>query len=372
MSTRLAQLGDSLASPHAPDPKSLWLPFGLLGSKSAIEALGLECSAIPEEAVVARPVQPQLLLTAQHAAPGGVNPPANGTSAVAVSIMNSEQQNSDSVLSQDSTPSYATLSAQLAAMAAASVSIQGSSLPMHEMPNAENASETIQQTVVPKNNAAVPSTEIAEPPVAAQRSDNSGHSVCSNGHAQSLTESGDQAMIETIDEKDDHVDIPKSDTPVEQPGSTSAIASSASDISAGQALDSAVKAEENPPDESRFSHTSEVITTLFPKAGSDSVPQAGSTGAPESSNQMQVEESGIGIKDTSLLGSNDKNLPGSEEMETEDCVPSSEEGNQMDIDATVDESQEQPSTSPQFQGSNFENPTQVVTADALPVKGSSA
>lgn len=33
-------------SEHAPDPMMLWPPFGLLGSKSAIKALGLECSAI--------------------------------------------------------------------------------------------------------------------------------------------------------------------------------------------------------------------------------------------------------------------------------------------------------------------------------------
>jgi hypothetical protein len=37
-------------SPHAPKPWKLWPPFGLLGSKSAMEALGPECSAIPDEA----------------------------------------------------------------------------------------------------------------------------------------------------------------------------------------------------------------------------------------------------------------------------------------------------------------------------------
>ncbi|KAG7373105.1 PLU-1-like protein [Nitzschia inconspicua] len=42
-------LVECTTSPHAPDPKLLWPPFGLLGSKKAIEVLGLECSAILEE-----------------------------------------------------------------------------------------------------------------------------------------------------------------------------------------------------------------------------------------------------------------------------------------------------------------------------------
>jgi PHD-finger len=39
---------DPTTSPHAPDPKKLWPPFGLLGSKKAVHALGPECSAIAE------------------------------------------------------------------------------------------------------------------------------------------------------------------------------------------------------------------------------------------------------------------------------------------------------------------------------------
>mmetsp|Transcript_20188 Transcript_20188/g.41918 ORF Transcript_20188/g.41918 Transcript_20188/m.41918 type:complete len:734 (-) Transcript_20188:673-2874(-) len=35
-------------SPHAPDPMDLWPPFGLLKSKTAIEAFGPQCSAIPD------------------------------------------------------------------------------------------------------------------------------------------------------------------------------------------------------------------------------------------------------------------------------------------------------------------------------------
>jgi hypothetical protein len=36
-------------SPHAPDPENLWPPFALLGSETAAEILGGECSAIPDE-----------------------------------------------------------------------------------------------------------------------------------------------------------------------------------------------------------------------------------------------------------------------------------------------------------------------------------
>jgi PHD-finger len=36
-------------SPHAPDPMKLWPPFGILGSDAALEVLGKECSAIPDE-----------------------------------------------------------------------------------------------------------------------------------------------------------------------------------------------------------------------------------------------------------------------------------------------------------------------------------
>lgn len=36
-------------SPHAPDHVKLWPPFGVLGSQAALEALGKECSAIPDE-----------------------------------------------------------------------------------------------------------------------------------------------------------------------------------------------------------------------------------------------------------------------------------------------------------------------------------
>ena len=43
-------------SPHAPDPSKLWPPFGLSGSKEAIEALGQECAAIPYTEDVPRQV----------------------------------------------------------------------------------------------------------------------------------------------------------------------------------------------------------------------------------------------------------------------------------------------------------------------------
>jgi hypothetical protein len=40
---------DRDVSPHAPDPVKLWPPFGILGSDAALEVLGKECSAIPDE-----------------------------------------------------------------------------------------------------------------------------------------------------------------------------------------------------------------------------------------------------------------------------------------------------------------------------------
>jgi hypothetical protein len=36
-------------SPHAPDHAKMWPPFGILGSQAALEVLGKECSAIPDE-----------------------------------------------------------------------------------------------------------------------------------------------------------------------------------------------------------------------------------------------------------------------------------------------------------------------------------
>ncbi|KAL3925773.1 MAG: hypothetical protein SGILL_000191, partial [Bacillariaceae sp.] len=69
------QSDSSFVSPHAPDPKTLWPAFGLLGSKPAIEALGLECSSIPEEALSTQPLQQkQNNVAVQHiAAPMGVD-----------------------------------------------------------------------------------------------------------------------------------------------------------------------------------------------------------------------------------------------------------------------------------------------------------
>lgn len=43
---------DDDKSPHAPDPSSLWPPFGLKGSTRAAEVLGGECLAIPDETIV--------------------------------------------------------------------------------------------------------------------------------------------------------------------------------------------------------------------------------------------------------------------------------------------------------------------------------
>jgi hypothetical protein len=143
-------------SPHAPDPKKLWPPFGLLGSKPAIEALGLECSAIPEEeAAAAQPVQQQnSLVVKQQQVSASSRCPTSHSFTPAEGVQSHEAQ-TVAPLAASATQEVASLnatpSAQLAAVGAESSLTQPSSSPVHEVSTASvdrrSNSEALQQTV---------------------------------------------------------------------------------------------------------------------------------------------------------------------------------------------------------------------------------
>lgn len=69
---------EGTTSAHAPDPKKLWPPFGLLGSKEATEVLGPECSAIPVVFDVLTGEQNKKAHVSQEFSTGSLLPADNG------------------------------------------------------------------------------------------------------------------------------------------------------------------------------------------------------------------------------------------------------------------------------------------------------
>lgn len=80
--------------PHAPDPTQLWPPFGLLGSKSAIEILGFECASIPDPLLVAVGTAP---VQSEPVPINGIKSAPVGTAAIAERALNTASASTNEI-----------------------------------------------------------------------------------------------------------------------------------------------------------------------------------------------------------------------------------------------------------------------------------